>query len=195
MNGDNPILIEFCLKTVQQLFFLQNVSEDKSLIPILITLILFIIIDLLTCSWIYISYRDINHLKRKRLATIFFQSLVFTKFKQNERLTMVNRSLKRLIFIGLFLLSNILSTLPLLIIKISNKNLNLQQRLVFVYLTVLPWIDAICFLFYDEMRFNGIKIFSKQIVFDESFYRQQRIGRRLGLYQENPLPTQTISTC
>ena len=149
--------------------------------------------DLLTCSWIYISYRDINHLKRKRLATIFFQSLVFTKFKQNERLTMVNRSLKRLLLIGCFLLSNILSTLPLLIIKISNKNLNIQQRLIFVYLTVLPWIDGICFLFYDEMKFNGIKIFSKRIPFDENLYRQQRIGRRLSLYHESPTPMQTVS--
>jgi hypothetical protein len=51
-----------------------------------------------------------------------------------------------------------------------------------VYLTTLPWIDCITFLFYNEMRFNWKKCFSKKIIVDE---RQQRIGRRLSSYRES----------
>lgn len=193
MNGDNPVLVEFCTKVSKQTFFLHNNPEEKSLIPTMITFVLFALIDLLTCSWIYISYRDIKYLKRKSLATVFFHSLVFTKFKRNERLSMVNRSLKRLLVISVFLCSNILATLPLLATKISSIDLNLHQRLVFLYLTVLPWMDWICFLFYDEMRFSGIKIFTKRTVFDDGFYRQQRIGRRLSSYRENPWEIKTIT--
>jgi len=140
----------------------------------MITDVLFILIDLLTCSCIYISYRDIGNLKRKRL-----------EFKKNKSSGMVDRSLKRLIAISLFVISNIIVTLPLLTIKISNISLNIYQRIFFVYLTTLPWIDCITFLFYDETKFNGIKIFSKKIVLNENFYRQQRIGRRLSSYREN----------
>jgi hypothetical protein len=98
---------------------------------------------------------------------------------------MVHRSLKRLLAISLFVISNIIVTLPLLTIKISNISLNIYQRIFFIYLTTLPWIDCITFLFYDETKFNGIKVFSKKIVLNENFYRQQRIGRRLSSYREN----------
>jgi len=186
MNGESPVIIEICQKTEKKIFFfIENNNEEKSSIPTMITYVIFILIDLLTCSWIYVSYRDIRNLKQKHLATVFFPSLVFTKFKKNERSAMINRSLKRLLVISLFVISNIIVTLPLLTIKIFNISLNIYQRIFFIYLTTLPWIDCITFLFYDETKFNGIKIFSKKIVLNENLYRQQRIGRRLSSYREN----------
>jgi hypothetical protein len=194
MNGESPIIIELCQTTRKKDFlFLDNNNDEMYLIPTIISYVLFILIDLLTCSWIYVSYRDINSLKRKRLATVFFHSLVFTRFKKYERSAMVNRSLKRLLSISLFLISNIISTLPLLTIKISNISLNTHQRIIFIYFTTLPWIDSITFLFYDEMKFNGIKIFSKKIVVNDNFYRQQRIGRRLSSYRESGIGMETIN--
>jgi hypothetical protein len=184
MNGDNSILIEFCqMKRIR--FFSNENHPDESLIPTIITYILFILIDLLTCSWIYVSYRDISNLKRNRLANIFFNSLIFTKYKKNERTAMINRSLKRLLIISLFIISNIISTLPLLTIKIFDLSINIYLRICLIYLTILPWMDCLIFLFYDEMKFNGIKIFSKRIILNEHFYRQQRIGRRLSSYRES----------
>jgi hypothetical protein len=181
-SGENPVIIELCQITTKKFFLMQNHHDEKSLVPILITYVLFILIDLLTISWIYVSYKDIFNLKGKRLATVFFYSLVFTKFKEHERLKMVNRSLKRLLVVCLFLISNIIATLPILTIKIFNLSLNIQQRICLVYLTTLPWIDCITFLFYNEMRFNWKKCFSKKIIVDE---RQQRIGRRLSSYRES----------
>lgn len=179
MHGDNLILIEFCQLTNSTFI------NEQSLVPTLITYVLFILINLLTCSWIYLSYRDIRDLKQKRLATIFFHSLVFTKLKQSERLTMVNRSLKRLLAICLFVLGNILSTLPMLTLRLSQLSIDYRLRIVLIYLTTLPWLDCLTFFFYDEMKFNGIHIFSRRTISNENFYRQQRIGRRLSSYREN----------
>lgn len=180
MNGENPILIEFCQLTKKKMFI-----DEQSLVPTLITYVLFILINLLTYSWIYLSYRDIRDLKEKRLATIFFHSLIFTKLKKNERISIVNRSLKRLLAIILFVLSNILGTLPMLTLKLSHFPIDDHLRITMIYLTTLPWLDCLTFLFYDEMKFNGIQIFSRRIMSNEYFYRQQRIGRRLSSYQEN----------
>ena len=179
MHGENLILVEFCQLTNR------TFVTEQSLVPTLITYVLFILINLLTCSWIYLSYRDIRDLKHKRLATMFFHSLIFTKLKRNERLTMVNRSLKRLLAISLFVLSNILSTLPMLTLRLSQFTIDYRLRIVLIYFTVLPWLDCLTLFFYDEMKFNGIKIFSKRMISSEYFYRQQRIGRRLSSYQES----------
>ncbi len=183
INGENPVLIEFCQTKKKGFFSIEN--NEQSPIPTMITYVLFILIDLLTCSWIYVSYRDINNLKRQRLATVFFHSLIFTKYKTNERVAMVNRSLKRLLVISLFLLSNIFATLPLLTMKIYDLSMNIYVKIIFIYLTILPWMDCLTFLFYDEMKFNGIKIFSKRTILNEHFHRQQRIGRRLSSYRES----------
>ena len=185
MKGDNPVLMELCQITTKKFFLIQNNTDDKSLIPILITYVLFILIDLLTISWIYVSYKDIYNLKGKRLATVFFYSLVFTKFKEHERVEMVNQSLNRLLAICLFLISNIIVTLPVLTIKIFNLSLNIPQRLVLVYLTTLPWMDCITFFFYNETRFNCKHCFAKKIIINENYHRQKRIGRRLSLYRES----------
>jgi len=185
MSGENPIIIELCQITRKKYYLTQNHTDERSLIPILITYVLFILMDLLTMSWIYVSYKDIFNLKGKRLATVFFYSLVFTKYNERERIAMVNRSLKRLLAICLFLLSNIIVTLPILTINIFNLSLNIYQRLVLVYLTTLPWIDCITFLFYDEMRFNWNDCFSKRNIVNENYTRQQRIGRRLSSYKEH----------
>jgi hypothetical protein len=136
-------------------------------------------------SWIYVSYKDIFNLKGKRLATVFFSSLVFTKFKERERLAMVNRSLRRLLAICLFLISNIIVIIPILTINIFNIPLNINQRIFLVYMTTLPWIDCITFLFYNETRFNWKNCFSKKIIINENYQRLIRIGRRLSSYKEN----------
>jgi hypothetical protein len=194
MNGESPILIKLCQITQKKiLFFFQNINDEKSLIPTLITYVLFILIDLLTCSWIYVSYRDVYNLKRKCLASVFFHSLIFTKFTKYKRAAMINRSLKRLLIISLFVISNIISTLPLLMINIFDLSLNNYQKIFFIYLTTLPWMDCLIFLFYDEMKFNGIRIFSKRSVLNEHFYRQQRIGRRLSSYRESFTGIQTMN--
>ena len=185
MNGENPVLIEFCHMKKQRFFTNNENNLEESLIPTMITFVLFILIDLLTCSWIYVSYRDIHSLRRNRLATVFFHSLIFSKHKKNERTAMVNRSLKRLLAISLFLISNIIATVPLLAMKISSLSINVYLRLFFLYITILPWLDCFTFLFYDEMKFNGIKIFSKRMILNEHFYRQQRIGRRLSSYRNS----------
>lgn len=179
MNGENPILIEFCQLT-KTMFI-----DERSLVPTLITYVLFILINLLTYSWIYLSYRDIRDLKQKRLATVFFHSLIFTKLKKNERISMVNRSLKRLLAIILFVLSNSLSTLPILTLKLSHFPIDNHLRITLIYLTTLPWLDCLTFFLYDEMKFNGIKIFSRRMMSNEYFHRQQRIGRRLSSYRES----------
>jgi hypothetical protein len=145
--------------------------------------ILFILFDILTCLWISITYNDIGKLKRKRLATIFFQSLILTKFKESERTTMVNQSLKRLLSICLFLISNMISILPVLTVKIFHINLNIYFRIFFIYLTILPWCESITFLFFDELK---IDLRRKKIrITKNTHHLQQRIGSRLSSYQEN----------
>jgi len=136
IGEDNPLTINLCKSIKKQIIFNEN---EKSFIPLIIIFILFILVDLLTFLWIYTSYKDIRKLKHKRLATVFFYSLVFTKFKENERTNMVNQSLKRVLSICLFILSNIIVILPILIIKIFNIKLNLYIRIFFIYLTILPW--------------------------------------------------------
>ncbi|CAF1475674.1 unnamed protein product [Adineta steineri] len=186
MNGENPLIIDICQKTTKTVIKYLHIqtSHEKSLIPTIITYVLFILIDLLTMAWIFISYRDISNLKRKRLATVFFSSLIFTNFKEHERLTMVNHSLKRLLTLILFLISNIIIILPIITIKIFHISLTVHQRIIFIYFTTLPWIDCITFLFYEEIKFPRIKLFSKKQNSDEDAQRRQRIGRRLSSYQE-----------
>ncbi|UJR23352.1 hypothetical protein I4U23_026364 [Adineta vaga] len=182
INGNNPFLIEICQITSGK----DYLNRDKSLIPTIITYILFLLMDLITFSWIFMSYRDISNLKRKRLATVFFSSLIFTHFKEHERSAMVNHSLKRLFNIILFLISNIILILPIITIKLMRISLTTHQRLFFLYLTTLPWIDCIAFLFYDEMKFNSMKWFSKGPIPipNQTQVHQQRVGRRLSAYQE-----------
>jgi len=179
IDGDNPFSIDLCTSIKQKLRFDEI---NQSLIPIIILYILFILLDLLTLIWIYTSYKDIEKLKRKRLATVFFYSLVLTKFKEHERSTMVNRSLKRLLSICLFVLSNIIVILPILTIKIFHIKLNLYFRIFFLYLTILPWCESITFLFFNEMKFNLLKKTSPKKI---DPLLQQRIGRRLSSYRES----------
>jgi hypothetical protein len=192
MSGSNPFSIEICQVTTAKLFLYQISYDEKSSIPTMIAYVLFILIDLLTFSWIYISYRDICNLKRKRLATIFFYSLVFTKFNEHERSAMVNRSLKRLHILCLFVLSNIIVILPVLTIKVFDISLNINQRIFFIYLTSLPWLDSITFLFYRETKFNYINCFLKKTNLNENYLRQQRIGRRLSSYRDNIVGILTV---
>jgi len=192
MNGDNHLIIELCQINKRTNIFNQNSYNEKSLIPTIITYVLFILIDLLTFSWIYITYRDVSKLKQKSLATVIFSSLVFTKFKEQERIEMVNHSLKRLVIIYLFLISNIIAILPILTIKIFDISLYISYRLVFIYLTTLPWIDCITFLFYDETKFNRIKFVSRKIISNRNYQHRQRIGRRLSSYRENIIHMQTV---
>ncbi len=63
MKGESPVLVELCQITKKKHFFIDNNYDEKSLIPTMITFVVFILIDLLTVSWIYVSYRDIHNLK------------------------------------------------------------------------------------------------------------------------------------
>ncbi|CAF0797977.1 unnamed protein product [Adineta ricciae] len=180
MNGTNPFLIEICRITSEK----DHPRSERSSIPTLITYILFILIDLITFSWISISYKDISNLKRKRLATVFFSSLIYTHYSEHERLTMVNHSLKRLFNICVFLLSNLLVILPIITIKLLKISLTNHPRLMFLYLTTLPWIDCIGFLLYDEIRLNRSKWFARRSIRSKTQLRQQQIGRRLSSYRE-----------
>jgi len=188
MGGDHPIMINLCKSTERKLFFNQKNENEKSLIPTLIIYIIFILFDFLTFLWIYTSYNDISKLKRKSLATVFFYTLVLTKFKEHERSTMVNQSLKRLLSICLFILSNIIVILPVLTIKVLSITLNTYFRTFFVYLTILPWCESLTFLFFNEMKFNFMK---KYFQSKKNHLLQQRIGTRLSLYRKNTTDSQT----
>lgn len=177
IGGDSPLTINLC-KIISE----NIVLNEPARIPLRIIFILFFLLNLLICIWIYISYKDISKLKQKRLATVFFYSLLLTKHKENERTKMVNQSLKRLLSIYLFFLSNIIVILPTLIIKIFNLTLNIYFRSIFIYFTILPWCESITFLFFPEMKYN---FFQKKIPMKINHYLQQRIGRRLSSYQEN----------
>ncbi|CAF0797855.1 unnamed protein product [Rotaria sordida] len=194
VSSESSLMIEICRITTEKNFFLKNFHDEKSFIPTMIVYVLFILIDLLTFSWIYISYKDIYHLKRKSLATVFFRSLVFTKFKQSERSLMVNLSLKRLLTICLFVISNMITTLPVLTMKIFNISLNIYQRIFLIYFTTLPWLDCITFLFYHETRFIKINFFSKKITSNDNYNRQHRIGRRLSSHQQI-YDAETVKRC
>ena len=185
MSGENPVLIELCQINRKRFFLRPTTNDERSLMPTIITYLLFILLDLLTLSWIYISYRDILNLKQKRLVTLFFHSLVFTRFKEHERLMMVNQSLKRLRTIALSVLSNMIVILPVLTIKIFDISLTKSQRLFVLYLTTLPWFDSLAFIFYRETQLTCLDCCSKRSASSEDFYRRQRIGRRLSSYREN----------
>lgn len=184
MSGDHPMLMELCQTKRKRFFLIPRNSNERSLIPTLITYMFFILLDLLTCAWIYISYRDISNIKEKRLVTLFFHSLVFTRFKDHERTTMVNRSLRRLRVIILSVLSNIFVILPVLTIKIFDISLSKFQRMFLVYFTMLPWLDCLTFLSYDETRLNGIGCCPKNTSGKTERYQRQRIGRRLSAYRD-----------
>ncbi|CAF4636322.1 unnamed protein product, partial [Rotaria sp. Silwood2] len=182
MSGDNPLIINICQLIKQKVFFFQYYDNETSLIPTRILYIFFILLNLLTLTWIYTSYKNISKLKRKCLATIFFYTLVLTKFEGNERSNLVNRSLKRLLFVLLFVLSNIIAIFPALTIKAFNITLNINFRIFFTYLTILPWCESLTFLFFTEMKFNFIK---KSFKSKKNPDLQQRIGTRLRSYREN----------
>jgi hypothetical protein len=186
MGGDNPLVINICKTTKQKVFFIQTHHNEKSLIPIIILYVFFILINLLTFAWIFITYKDISKLKRKRLATVFFYSLVLTKFKEHERSKMVNRSLKRLVSISLFSLSNIIVILPILTIKTFSIPLNIYFQVFFIYLSILPWCESTTFLCFNEMKY-----IRKSFQSDKSYHLQQRIGRRLSSYRESIIHIET----
>jgi hypothetical protein len=185
MGGDNPLTLNLC-KSIKQKLFNQINDNEQSIIPTRIVYVLFLLLNLLTFIWIYISYKDICKLKRKRLATIFFYSLVLTKFKEHERSKMVEQSLKRLLSICLFVFSNMIVILPILTIKSFNIQLNVYLRSFFIYLTILPWCESITFLFFNEMKYNFLKR-----NFPISNRNHQRIGRRLSSYRESIIHIQT----
>jgi hypothetical protein len=182
IGGGHPLMIDLCKIIKQKLNFDSNYENEKSSLPIRIIYILFILFDLLTCLWIYITYKDIAKLKRKRLATVFFQSLVFTNFKENERTKMVNQSLKRILSICLFLLSNIIVILPVLTMKVFHINFNIYFRIIFIYLTILPWCESITFLFFHELKFRLIR---QNFPTKKDHHSQELIGRRLSSYRES----------
>ncbi|CAF0918811.1 unnamed protein product [Rotaria sordida] len=181
MGGDNPLIINICKSIKPKKFFFQYNDNETSLIPTKILYLLFILLNLLTLTWIYTSYKDIFKLKRKCLATVFFYSLVLTKFQEHERSNMVNQSLKRLLYVSLFVLSNIISILPGLTIKSLNITLNIYFRIFFIYLTILPWCESVTFLFFNEMKFRFIK---KKFITKKNPDLQQRIGTQYGEFVE-----------
>jgi hypothetical protein len=101
---------------------------------------------------------------------------------------MVNQSLKRLLCICLFILSNIIVILPVLTIKVLNITLNKYFQTFFAYLTILPWCESLTCLFFNEMKFNFMK---KNFISKKNHLLQQRIGTRLSLYRENTTNSQT----
>ncbi|CAF3539764.1 unnamed protein product, partial [Adineta steineri] len=152
LGGNNPLILNLCKSTEQKLVFNLTNDYEKSLIPTIIIYLLFILANLLTFLWICISYKDIYKLKHKRLATILYYSFVLTEYTKYERTKLINQSLKRLLSICLFILSNIIVILPVLTMKILNITLNYHIQIIFIFLTVLPWCESITFVFFDEMQ-------------------------------------------
>ena len=187
IGGENPLVISVCKTMTFKLFFNQNHELEASSIPTIILYVFFLLLDVLTFVWIYVAYRDIAKLKRKRLATVFFYSLVFTKYKGNERSIMVNQSLKRLSSIGLFVSSNILVILPILTLKIANITLPPLLHLLVIYFTVLPWCESVTFLFFPEMKYRSNRSPSRST---KNRRLQQRIGSRLSAYRESEFDVQ-----
>ena len=193
IGGDSPLTINMC-KSVEAKVFVNNNNNNNNnkdetyIIPIIIIHILFVLLDLLSFAWIYMSYKDIFKFQRKRFAKVFFYSLVFTKCEIHERANMVDESLKRLLSIRLFILSNIIAILPVLTIKTLNITLNIHFQLFFIYLTLLPWCESTTFLFFKEMQFNFRK---KTFQLNENYLLQKRIGKRLSSYREYVINIQT----
>jgi len=184
ISGENPFDLQLCQYKKKS-----SHENETSRIPIILLFGLFVLLNFCTLIWIYTSYKDIIKLKRKRLATIFFYSLLLTKFKENERSKMVAQSSKRLRSICLFVLSNSIVILPILILKMFHIQLNMFCRILFICLTILPWCESLTFLFYREMKidFRKLNFQSKQ---PKQNQQQQRVGKRLSSYQENILKYQ-----
>lgn len=183
MEGDNPLIFVLC-ENFQEKSLASPTELERASIPTIILYILFCLLNLLTFLWIYVSYKDIEKLKRKRLATVFFTSLVFTKFKDAERKAMVNLSLKRLSAIYLFVLSNIIAILPILTIKVFKISCSPTMYLVFTYITALPWCESLTCLCFPEMRYHP---FEKPFFSLENQLLRQQIGSRLSSYSETRL--------
>lgn len=183
MGGDNPFIFVLC-QNIERKFFVNSSELEQSLIPTIILYVLFWLLNLLTLFWIYISHNDIAKLRRKRLATVFFYSLVFTKFKETERMAMVDSSLKRLLAISLFTLSNMLAILPILTLKVFRVTWTPPFYLCLICLSALPWCEAFTCLLFPEFRYypirNPIRSAKEQIL-------QQQIGSRLSSYSETRL--------
>ena len=189
MDGDNPLIVNICKAVKRKLFVSSNGEAEQSIIPTMILYTLFILLNFLTLLWIRIIYRDIAKLKRKRLATVFFYSLTFTKYKQFERSKMVNQTLKRLRAVCLLVLSNIIAILPILTIKIFNIQLNRWFHLFLIYLTILPWCESIIFLFFEEMRYRSMRTnFPSQ----KKTHLQQIVGTRLSAYRDSRVDVQLV---
>lgn len=182
MGGDNPLVINICNSVEHKILSHPSNDNEKSIIPTIIIYVLFILLDLLTLAWIYTAYKDIAKLKRKRLATVFFYSLVFTKYKEQERSNMVNRSLRRLTYTCLFILSNIIVILPVLTTKTFKITLNIYIRIILIHLTMLPWFESLTCLFFKEMKFDCTK---RPPQLKATTPLQQRVGTRLSSYREN----------
>ena len=179
IGGDNPLTIDFC--QIIERKSPSDIEPDKSSIPTKILYVFFILLDLLTLLWISISYKDISKLKRKRLATVFFYTFVFTKFQENQRSKMVNQSLKRLLAVSLFLFSNLIVILPVLTLRVLKINFNDYLRIILIYFTALPWCESVTFLFFSEMKYHSIKNTFRTT---NNSQLQQRIGNRLSSYYQ-----------
>ena len=184
MGGDNPLVITLCKTMTRKVSLYQNIDTEKSAIPTLILYVLFILLDLLAFTWLYISYKDIAKLKRKRLATIFFYSLLFTRDKEDERAKMVLRSLKRVRSAGLFILSNIVVILPILTVKALDLKLNSYFQNILIYLSILPWCESLTFIFFNELKYVYTRAAPRVTKED---HLQQVIGTRLSAYREKQL--------
>ncbi|CAF1193476.1 unnamed protein product [Didymodactylos carnosus] len=223
IGGKNPFITELCLlppssllssSSSSQQIYIEHSTEKvyeteiinrTSFIPILILFILFVLIDILTFSWIIILYKEIYKLKRKSLASIFFQTLVFTKFKEHERTNLVDISLKRIQSSILFVLSNMIVIIPILIIKLFQITLTTSVRLILIFLTSLPLCECFTFLFYDEFKLTTklcLFTFQKLIIkkknnnnnknntnilkstYQNEYMYEEQIGIKLSSYRE-----------
>ncbi|CAF0761413.1 unnamed protein product [Didymodactylos carnosus] len=198
IGGKNPFIIELCLvseKNTEKLYETEILNQT-SFIPTIISFVLFVLIDILTFSWIRIIYKEIYELKRKSLASVFFQSLVFTKYKAQERSHLVDLSLKRLQSAILFVSSNIVVIIPILIVKLFQLTLTTSIRLILIFLTSLPLCECLTFLFYEELKLTNVcfhtllKRCEKEEVYilkstskTDCRYREE-IGTKLSSYRE-----------
>ena len=184
MGGDNPLVITLCKTMTRKVSLYQHIDTEKSAIPTLILYVLFILLDLLAFAWLYISYKDIAKLKRKRLATIFFYSLLFTRDKEDERAKMVLRSLQRLRSAGLFILSNTVVILPVLTVKALDLKLNSYFQNILIFFSILPWCESLAFIFFNELKYVYTRA-APRVTKDD--HLQQVIGTRLSAYREKQL--------
>lgn len=180
MGGDNPLVISLCKNIKRKLHIHQFVELEQSIVPTVILYVFFLLINVLTVSWIYIAHKDIAKLKRKSLASVFFYTLLPTKSKETERSQLVDQSLKRLKSICIFVLSNMIAILPVLTMNIFYKNPHFSIKLTIIYFSILPWIESVMFLFFPELNHRAIK---KRMSFN-SYRVQKRIGERLSSHRD-----------